>query len=111
MSPRAGAEAGAAAIEGFLPDDLTVWMPLLCAALLAVVILGVVFALRHRPAHGRQARSLTELAATHALRGQNERLRGDVQRLRRERDELRSVLTRLAELLDRYGEECAKRPR
>jgi gas vesicle protein len=111
MSPRVGAEAGASAIEQFLTDDLTIWMPVLCAGLLAVVILGAVFALRHRPDHGRQARSLTELAATHALRAQHQRLRGDAQRLRRERDELLVVLTRLAELLDRHGDACIKRPR
>jgi uncharacterized protein HemX len=111
MAPRAGAEGGASAIEGFLLGDPTIWLSVLWVGLLVVVILGVVFAMRHEQKRERQASSLTDLAVTHELRAQNKRLREDSQRLRKERDELLGVLTRLAELLDRCGESSTKRPR
>jgi hypothetical protein len=96
-------EGGAAAIEGFLRGDPTIWLSVLWAGLLVVVILGVVFAMRHEQKRERQASSLTELAFTHELRAQNKRLRT-------ERDELLGVLTRFAELLEQCSEASAKRP-
>lgn len=102
-------EGGASAIEGFLRGDPTIWVSVLWAGLV-VVILGVVFAMRHEQKRERQASSLTELAFTHELRAQNKRLREDAQRLRKERDELLGVLTRLAELLEQCSEASAKRP-
>jgi uncharacterized membrane-anchored protein YhcB (DUF1043 family) len=96
-------EGGAAAIEGFLRGDPTIWLSVLWAGLLVVVILGVVFAMRHEQKRERQASSLTELAFTHELRVQNKRLRT-------ERDELLGVLTRFAELLEQCSEASAKRP-
>ena len=103
-------EGGASAIEGFLRGDPTIWLSVLWAGLLVVVILGVVFAMRHEQKRERQASSLTELAFTHELCAQNTRLREDTQRLRKERDELLGVLTRLAELLEQCSEASAKRP-
>jgi hypothetical protein len=111
MSPRAGAEGGASAIGRFLRDDPTVWLSVLWAGLLVVVILGVVFAIRHEQKRDRQAGSLTELAFIHELRAQIKWLREDTRRLRRERDELLGALTKLADLLERYREASAKRPR
>ena len=102
-------EGGASAIEGFLRGDPTIWVSVLWAGLV-VVILGVVFAMRHEQKRERQASSLTELAFTHELRAQNKRLREDTQRLRQERDELLDVLTRLGELLEQCSEASAKRP-
>ena len=102
-------EGGASAIEGFLPGDPTIWLSVLWAGLLVVVILGVVFAMRHEQKREGQASSLTELAFTHELRAQNKRLGEDTQRPRKERDELLGVLTRLAELLEQWSEASAKR--
>jgi len=103
-------EGGASPIEGFLRGDPTIWLSVLWAGLLVVVMLGVVFAMRHEQKREPQASSLTELAFTHELRAQNKRLREDTQRLRKERDELLGVLTRLAELLEQGSEASAKRP-
>jgi hypothetical protein len=110
MSPRGGAEGGASTIEGLLGDP-TIWLSVLWAALLVIVILGVVLAIRREQTRGRQAGSLTELAFIHELRAQIKRLREDTRRLRRERDELLGVLTKLADLLERCREASAKPPR
>ena len=103
-------EGGASAIEGFLPGDPAIWLSVLWAGLLVVVILGVVFLMRHEQKRERQASSLTELAFTHELRAQNKRLREDAQRLRKERDDLLGVLTQLAGLLEQCSENATRRP-
>ncbi len=110
MSPRGGAEGGASTIEGLLGDP-AIWLSVLWAVLLAIVILGVLFAMRREQRRRRQAGSLTELAFIHELRAQIKRLTEDTRRLRRERDELLGVLTKVGDLLERCSEASAKPPR